>query len=626
MKLKHLFLSFNKYKNHIFCDNAAGSQIPIQVINRVNNFLIDSYVQPYNNNKLSKICTKTLEEGNSIVNNILNNKSGNLVYGSSCSQLVYNITKSMENNNNLNKYDEIVLSSFSHESCITPFERLSKKNNNIIKFWNLEKDKNNKYNINYETLYKLINKNTKLVVIPHVSNILGNVLDIKEIVKNIKKINNETQIMIDGVAYLSHRLIDVEDYNVDYYIVSFYKFLGLRVSVCYIKNNLLELLNNENHIFFDNKLNDEHKLQLGGVNYECFVSLLGIRDYLIHFNELITNKKEEILTRDIVKNVMNYIEKYENKIVKNFKENINDEEVEIITDLNKEMTPLFSCNLKNYDNNNVELILNELDILCKSGTFYSDRLFDSINLDKFKGVLRFSFMHYNSFEDLFKVTDKLNLFKKINTKFLFNCINYRDDLSTKEFINLKNSFDKLNKDNYYKSERYRNFSLVDIETNNYKLIGNLKFYQSSYLNNINGNIIRNYENINKTLLKNKFLKKLILDFKNVVKFHYNYEPNMIKIHQIRVCIDNNNKFIVPEGIHNDGYNCIGIFCVNRENITGGKNVIYDNEKNKLYNNILNPGDFLIFNDNNLLHDVEDIKNVYKGKKGYRDVLIFTTLS
>ena len=477
MKLKHLFLSFNKYKNHIFCDNAAGSQIPIQVINRVNNFLIDSYVQPYNNNKLSKICTKTLEEGNSIVNNILNNKSGNLVYGSSCSQLVYNITKSMENNNNLNKYDEIVLSSFSHESCITPFERLSKKNNNIIKFWNLEKDKNNKYNINYETLYKLINKNTKLVVIPHVSNILGNVLDIKEIVKNIKKINNETQIMIDGVAYLSHRLIDVEDYNVDYYIVSFYKFLGLRVSVCYIKNNLLELLNNENHIFFDNKLNDEHKLQLGGVNYECFVSLLGIRDYLIHFNELITNKKEEILTRDIVKNVMNYIEKYENKIVKNFKENINDEEVEIITDLNKEMTPLFSCNLKNYDNNNVELILNELDILCKSGTFYSDRLFDSINLDKFKGVLRFSFMHYNSFEDLFKVTDKLNLFKKINTKFLFNCINYRDDLSTKEFINLKNSFDKLNKDNYYKSERYRNFSLVDIETNNYKLILSIKLFK-----------------------------------------------------------------------------------------------------------------------------------------------------
>ena len=76
MKLKNLFFSLNKYKNTIFCDNAGGSQVPTQVINKVNNFLINSYVQPYNNNKLSKLCTKTLEEGNNIVNNILNNKSG----------------------------------------------------------------------------------------------------------------------------------------------------------------------------------------------------------------------------------------------------------------------------------------------------------------------------------------------------------------------------------------------------------------------------------------------------------------------------------------------------------------------------------------------------------------------
>ena len=56
---------------------------------------------------MSKI-VKTLEDGNNIVNNILNNKSGKLVYGSSCSQIVYNITNSLENNI-LNKKDEIVL-------------------------------------------------------------------------------------------------------------------------------------------------------------------------------------------------------------------------------------------------------------------------------------------------------------------------------------------------------------------------------------------------------------------------------------------------------------------------------------------------------------------------------------
>ena len=572
-----------------------------------------------------RIFVKTLEEGNNIVNNIFNNKSGKLVYGSSCSQIVYNITNSLENKI-LNKKDEIVLSTFSHESCITPFERLSKKNNNIVKFWNLEKDENNNYNINYKTLYNLINKNTKLVVIPHVSNILGNILDIKEIIKEIKKINNNTKVMVDGVGYLPHRLIDVEDYNVDYYIVSFYKFLGLRVSVCYIKNDTFDKLKNENHIFFDNKLKDENKLQLGGVNYECFVSLLGISDYLIQLNKMITNSEEEILNRDIVKNVMNYIEKYENKMVEVFKENINKNEIELLTDLNKTMIPLFSCNLKNYDNKGVELILNELDIICKTGTFYCDRLFESINLEKSNGVLRLSFMHYNTYEELFKTINHLNLFKVHKSNFLFNTISYKEYLSNKGYIGLKKSFDKLDRDLYYKNERYRNFSLIDIKTDTYKLIGNLNFIQSNKVNKINGNIVRKYENIDKLLLKNSILKKLIFDFKNIVRFHYNYTPNMIKLHQIRVCIDDENNEIVPEGIHNDGYNCIGIFCVNRENITGGKNIIYDDKMTKLYSNILNISDFLIINDNKLLHDVEKPENIYKFAKSYRDMLIFTTIN
>ena len=624
MKLKNWFFSLNKYKNTVFGDNAAGSQIPIQVINKVNNFLINSYVQPYNNNKLSKLCTKTFEEGNNIVNNILNNKSGRLVYGSSTTQLVYNMANSIKNTNLLEN-GEIILSSFSHESCITSFERYQNKNK-IIKYWNLEKLKDNKYNINYDKLYELVNENTKLVVLPHVSNILGNILDIKTIIKEIKKRNKHTKVMVDGVAYLPHRLIDVEEYDVDLYIVSFYKFLGLRVSVCYIKNDLFPLLNNENHVFFDNKLENENKLQLGGVNYECYVSLLGIRDYFLDLNKLITNNEEVILTRGVVKTVMNYIENYENKIVQKFMDNINKNEIDVITDLNKEMIPLFSCDFKNYNNTGIELVLNELDVICKTGTFYCDRLFDSINLDKSSGILRLSFMHYNTYEEVFKVINYLNLFKIYKSNFLYNSISYEEYLLSNEYIALKNSFNKLHKDNYFNNERYRNFSLIDTKTDDYSIIGNLNFTQSNKINKFNGDIIRDYENINKLLLRNRFLKKLINNFKYHVKFHYNYTPNMIQMHQIRVCIDGTNNVIVPEGIHKDGYNCIGIFCVNRENITGGENIIYDEKLNKLYSTTLNMGDFLILNDNKLLHYVSNTETIRKSMKGYRDMLIFTTIN
>ena len=96
-----------------------------------------------------------------------------------------------------------------------------------------------------------ININTKLVVLPHTSNILGNTIDLQYLSNEIKRINKDTLILVDGVAYMPHDLIDVEKYNIDFYIVSFYKFCGLRgTSVMYINNyNHLssEIIENQNH-------------------------------------------------------------------------------------------------------------------------------------------------------------------------------------------------------------------------------------------------------------------------------------------------------------------------------------------------------------------------------------------
>ena len=130
--------------------------------------------------------------------------------------------------------DEIILCNFSHESCITCFEKI---NNAIIKFWNIRKDTT----IVYDDLYKLINNNTKLVVIPHVSNVIGSIIDIKIIILNIKNINQNTKVYVDGVAYFYHIVtLMLTIHNVDFYVFSFYKFMGFRISVLYIKNGILE--------------------------------------------------------------------------------------------------------------------------------------------------------------------------------------------------------------------------------------------------------------------------------------------------------------------------------------------------------------------------------------------------
>ena len=332
----------------VYCDNAGGSQVPQQVLARVNSMITNYYVQPYSNNNLSKRLTKEIEDVNKTASIILNNHSGQVVYGSSTTQLVYNLVKSM--NKNLNRVSgEIVLADFNHESMLTPFERIVKDLDNIadtkspddeedktnrleIKWWNLTKN-GDKYYIDYEKLYSMITNRTRLVVIPHVSNILGNVLDVETIVKQIRKKNANTKVMVDGVAYMAHGPIDVIKMDVDFYLVSFYKFCGLRVSALYIRDkNVIRAIENQNHYFIpkQNGSDSTKKLEIGGLNYENLVSINGIGDYLcdiakfFNYQNMRDSKDELVFNRYILEYVMDKISIYEkifiNMISKNMEQ------------------------------------------------------------------------------------------------------------------------------------------------------------------------------------------------------------------------------------------------------------------------------------------------------------------
>ena len=84
--------------------------------------------------------------------------------------------------------------------------------------------------------------------------------------------------------------------------------------------------------------------------------------------------------------------------------------------------------------------------------------------------------------------------------------------------------------------------------------------------------------------------------------------------------------MVPEGIHQDGYNIIGIACVARKNIKGGINLVYDSSKKLIHNLQLAEGEMLILNDHKLYHDVMPIELDKVTEEGYRDILVFTTIS
>lgn len=614
-------LFFNKL---IFCDNAGGTQIPIQVINTVKNFISSTYVQPFYNNILSNKVNGYMIRIETITRQILNHNSGKIIFGNSASQLSYILSNGLLKNYREN--DNIILSEFSHESMITPFEKLVDKKN--IKYWKFERK------IDYNDLFSLIDSSTRLIVIPHVSNILGNVLDIEYISKKVKSINNETHILVDGVAYIPHGIIDIDKYNIDYYIVSFYKFYGMRISAMAISDRAIIDVNNQNHLLFNSeKYNDSnYKLQIGGVNYETAISILGLEKYFIDIYKDYFNTESNIdikFNRELFTVVM-IIKKMQEKIlVKRFINNLKDnDEIIIVEDTSNllEKIPIFAIYFKNYSVENVNLILNNIGILSNVGKFYSDRLLNNYFKDSTKDILRFSLSSYNSKYEIDKITAILNMFTKKTSNFCYNKIESNINILTDKYEELQNSFNILDKDLYYKTDRYRGFSMINvININNIKNIGDAKFYQSSDLNNHNGGILRNYKNIQKNVLDNLYFKYYIELFIDKIRYEYKYTPKYLNVHQIRVIIDNNNNTVVPEGIHRDGFNMIMIVCISRENIKGGINEVYKDSNNILNSTQLNPSDAIIINDNKVLHNVTEINKLDINKKSWRDVFVFTTI-
>ena len=629
---RKIYQHFPQLQSRIYLENAGGTLHPICIFEKLGETL-GSICQPYGMTNSSIKITKLIDKSKIFINKLINNKDGDIIFSSSASQIAYNISNSLTFNHN----DEIILCNFSHESCITCFEKIKNVN---IRFWNIRKDTN----IVYEDLYTLINKDTKLVVIPHVSNILGSIIDIKTIIMNIKNINPNTKVYVDGVAYLPHRNIDVYNYNVDFYVFSFYKFMGFRISVLYIKNGILQDLNNINHYFLEN----EDKLQIGGIQYEMLSSILGIKEYLKNILNTTYN-----LSKSKISNCYLYFIKHETLLTQyfdyNFNElsinnipiiNLNDKssildieyniynkkslDIKILTDYSKTRLPIFSIYSDTIKLYKVSMFLSLLGIECKVGKFYCNRLLEYFNIEE---VLRVSCFHYNLKKDL-------RLFFTRLLEFTPNS-NIKDFEYKNVFVqfteNIISSFNDLPLDKYYDNIRYRSFSLIDC--NNWMKIGNSVYYQDSNYNNYLGNKIREYSHISDDVLNDESFKDMINEFILTINtFEKMY--TFLYVHQIRVECNENNVNPIPEGIHKDGYEFIGIYCVSRENIEGGVTQLYDNNMNEILTTILESNQGIILNDTKYYHSITPIFSNYTNTDSskdisnttYRDIFVITTVS
>lgn len=227
----------------VYFDNAATSQKPHQVID-----VISDYYQNYNANvhrgvhKLSEEATEAYESARKKVANFVNaGDSRQIVFVRNATEAI-NLVAYSWGRKNIKKGDEILLTEMEHHSNLVPWQILAKEIGAKLEF--IPVDELGQLQItNFKSQ---ISKRTKLVAVTHVSNVLGTVNPVKEIIRQIHELSTRNsspapKVLIDGAQSVPHMPVSIQNINPDFYVFTGHKMLGpTGIGVLYAKKELLE--------------------------------------------------------------------------------------------------------------------------------------------------------------------------------------------------------------------------------------------------------------------------------------------------------------------------------------------------------------------------------------------------
>jgi len=183
---------------------------------------------------------------------------------------------------------------------------------------------------------------------------------------------------------------------------------------------------------------------------------------------------------------------------------------------------------------------------------------------------------------------------------------------------LKPSFDHLPQTDHADGKyRFRCYSQIDYYGRD---SGTVEFTQSSEYNKHQGDVERKFEPIHDDVLSSESFKKMHGAFRRESDLFF----ENIEVHQMRIFTEGETVPVSPEGVHQDGYNSVGIFGVHRHNIVGGDALVFlDQSGPPIFSRRLQAGEYVIIDDENLWHSAKTIMTIDKTQPGYMDAFIFT---
>lgn len=373
-----------------FFENAGGSYVCKQVIDRLSDYYRRTKVQPYFPYPASERAGEAMDASYRSFAAYLNVTPDEVHFGPSTTQNTYVLARAMLGT--LRAGDEIIVTDQDHEANGGAWRRLA-EHGMVIREWQVDPET---ARLETEGLKALLSDKTRLVTFPHCSNIVGEINPVTEWARLAHEAG--ALVVADGVSYAGHGFPDVNALSCDIYLFSLYKTYGPHQGVMVVRDAAMEGLTNQSHYFNDSAIHK--RLIPAGPDPAQVAAARGVTDYFDavfehHFGGEGENGERARRVHDLFRSV----EKARLAPLLNFLEH--HPKIRIIGPTDPEnRAPTVSVLAEGISPPDLVKALAEHNIMSGYGHFYAARLAEALGLDLATGVTRFSFVHYTSEEDI----------------------------------------------------------------------------------------------------------------------------------------------------------------------------------------------------------------------------------
>lgn len=375
----------------IYFDNGATTLKP---------YILSESISDYYNNYSSNahrgdydISVKTdtmYENTRKLVKELINAKSADQIVFTnnatdSLNKIIFGYFK-----NYLNNGDEVLITKAEHASNILPWFELKDEIGIKVNYIGL----NEELKVTLDNVKKAVTPNTKVISLAHITNVVGDIRPIKEIIQYAHQ--NNIKVLIDGAQSIPHIKIDVQELDMDFLVFSAHKMCGpTGIGVIYVKEDFLNDIKpiivgggmNSSFEYNGDRVynNMPHKLEAGTPNIAGVIGFGSVIKYLLN----IGMKNIEAYEKDLRKYAIEQMKKVPNIMIYN-----ENSESSIIT-----------FNMKDIFPQDVAIYLNKYNICIRAGNHCAKILKEEIGI---KNTCRVSLYFYNTKEEIDKLVEVLS--------------------------------------------------------------------------------------------------------------------------------------------------------------------------------------------------------------------------